>query len=333
MELNLINLRGKERPTKGPVLLVHGAGVRANIFRVPTDHTFVDALVEQGFDVWLENWRASIDLPSNEWTLDQAAAYDHPAAVETVVAETGENNIQAVIHCQGSTSFMMSAAAGLVPQVTTIVSNAVALHPVVPWFSRVKLRYAAPAISNLMTYLDPGAGDSPETNWARILTALVKLGHHECRSTVCKLVSFTYGSGHPALWLHKNLNNETHDAFLGREFGSVPLSFFLQMAECVEAGELVSTGRVAGLPETFTAEAPKTDARIVLICGRDNECFLPQSQVATFEWLMEIDRSGRQQIRIFEGYSHLDIFMGRRASRDVFPFIIGELTGRSDVVA
>ena len=32
-ELNLINVRGSQRPEKGPVLLVHGAGVRANIFR------------------------------------------------------------------------------------------------------------------------------------------------------------------------------------------------------------------------------------------------------------------------------------------------------------
>ena len=131
-ECNLINVRGEQAPTKGPVILVHGAGVRANIFRAPVETTFVDYLVAHGYDVWLENWRASIDLPPNEWTLDQAALYDHPKAVEKVVTETGHDAIKAVIHCQGSTSFMMSAAAGLVPQVKTIVSNAVSLHPVVP---------------------------------------------------------------------------------------------------------------------------------------------------------------------------------------------------------
>ena len=46
-------------PTKGPVLLVHGAGVRANIFRAAVPVTIVDALLDDGFDVWLENWRAS----------------------------------------------------------------------------------------------------------------------------------------------------------------------------------------------------------------------------------------------------------------------------------
>ena len=33
---NVVNVRGDREPTRGPVLLVHGAGVRSNIFRAPT---------------------------------------------------------------------------------------------------------------------------------------------------------------------------------------------------------------------------------------------------------------------------------------------------------
>jgi poly(3-hydroxyalkanoate) synthetase len=104
-------------------LLIHGAGVRANLFRAPVETTLVDVLMASGYDVWLENWRASIDLHPNLWTLDQAAVFDHPQAVRKIVEETGWDQIKAVIHCQGSTSFMMSAVAGLVPQVRTIVSR------------------------------------------------------------------------------------------------------------------------------------------------------------------------------------------------------------------
>jgi len=109
LALNLINVRGAAEPTRGPVVLVHGAGVRANIFRAPVRQTLVDALVEHGYDVWLTNWRASIDFAPNRWTLDQAARYDHPAAVAKVVEDTGADAVKAVIHCQGSTSFTMSA--------------------------------------------------------------------------------------------------------------------------------------------------------------------------------------------------------------------------------
>ena len=110
-------------------MLVHGAGVRANIFRPPGQTTLVDMLVDDGWDVWLENWRASIDLPPTTWTLDQAAVYDHPALSGRSSTQTGADSVKAVVHCQGSTSFAMSAAAGLLPEVTTIVSNAVSLHP------------------------------------------------------------------------------------------------------------------------------------------------------------------------------------------------------------
>ena len=93
LPLRLTNVRGEHEPSRGPVLLVHGAGVRANIFRAPVGTSVVDALVAQGYDVWLEDWRASIDLPPNDWTLDQAARHDHPAAVRTVVAETGASRV------------------------------------------------------------------------------------------------------------------------------------------------------------------------------------------------------------------------------------------------
>jgi poly(3-hydroxyalkanoate) synthetase len=98
MALNMHRVRGKKDPWRGPVILVHGAGVRANIFRAPEHETVVDALVAAGWDVWLENWRASIDVEKNLWNLDQAAVYDHPHAVDTIVEATGAASVKAVIH-------------------------------------------------------------------------------------------------------------------------------------------------------------------------------------------------------------------------------------------
>jgi hypothetical protein len=322
--LNLINVRGEAAPTRGPVLLVHGAGVRANIFRAPVATTIVDALVDDGYDVWLENWRASIDFAPNPWTLDQAARYDHPAAVRTVVAHTGHDRIKAIIHCQGSTSFAMAAAAGLLPEVDTIISNAVSLHPVVPAWSRVKLHYASPLVRRFLGYLDPGYGDNPPDAVDRMLTLMVKLVHHECHNTACKLVSFTYGSGSPALWEHANLSAVTHDDFIPREFGFVPLTFFQQMDKCVRRGHLVAQETLEGLPEDYTAREPQTDARFVLLAGERNLCFLPDSQRRTYNFLSRF-RPGYHGLHVVPGYSHLDMFLGSSAAQDVFPVILDEL--------
>jgi hypothetical protein len=322
-EANLINVRGSSAPERGPVLLVHGAGVRANIFRAPSGENIVDALLAAGYDVWLENWRASIDFEPNEWTLDQAALNDHPAAVETVTRETGSPTVKAIIHCQGSTSFMMSAVAGLVPQVNTIIANAVTLHPVIPSWSRLKISYAIPLIAPLTHYLNPQWGLRAPGVTPKLLNAIVQLTHHECSNPVCKQVSFTYGSGFPALWRHENLNSETHE-WLRAEFAHVPVSFFEQMRACVAAGRLVSVEHNTRLPRDFTAQPPNTDARFVFFTGLENRCFLPVSQVKTYQWF-ESHRPGRHALHELPGYSHLDVFMGRNAARDVFPLMLAEL--------
>lgn len=321
--ITLLRVRGRHEPTREPVLLVHGAGVRAEIFRPPTERTFVDALLDDGWDVWLLNWRASIDLDPVAWTLDDAAAWDHPAAVAHVAEVSGATSMKAVIHCQGSTSFAMAAAAGLLPQVTTIVSNAVSLHPVIPRVSVFKIRHLRPLLQPFTPYLNPAWGDEPDSAFAQGVRAMVNLSHRECRNSVCRQVSFTYGSGRPALWSHANLDDATHEWIRG-EFGKVPMSFFAQMDACLRAGHLVSVSNREGLPDDYGVHAPNTDARWVLVAGRDNRCFLPQSQERTFAWLDRL-APGRHRLHVVPGYGHLDIFLGRRAAHDVFPGMLQEL--------
>ncbi len=96
--LTLHQVRGEREPSRGPVRLIHGGGVRANLFYdSPRRPTLVDLLVEHGYDVWLENWRASIDLPPRAYTLDQGAVYDHPAAVSEVRRQTGAQTMKAIV--------------------------------------------------------------------------------------------------------------------------------------------------------------------------------------------------------------------------------------------
>lgn len=307
--------------TKGPVLLVHGAGVRGNIFNPPNEHNLVEVLHNEGYDVWLENWRGSIECSPNEWNLDQVALNDHPAAVEEVCRISGAATIKAVIHCQGSTSFMISAVKGLVPQVTTIVTNAVSLHPVVPSWSRFKLNWFLPFIKSTTDYLNPHwAVDAPDLK-AKAYRDLALLFHHEDDTGVGKMVSFVYGAGHAALWELPNLTQETKN-WIREEFGAVPISFFEQMKRCVRQGVLCSTDG----QESYTAHLPQTAARFAFLAGRRNKCFRSESQEHSYRFFEE-QRSKFHSLHLWEGYSHLDIFLGRNAHRDIFPTILQELTG------
>jgi hypothetical protein len=324
MPLDLHHVVGGRPATRGPVLLVHGAGVRADIFRPPEPITVVDALLEDGWDVWLENWRASIDVRPNQWDLDQAAVLDHPVAVRTVLEHTGASTLKAVIHCQGSSSFALAAVAGLLPEVDTIVSNAMSLHPVVPPFSRFKIGRVAPLVDRFLDYVDPHWGvEPPRRLLERAVLGLVELGHHECDNAVCHMVSFAYGSGFPALWSHENLSGTTH-RWLREEFGPVPFAFYAHMRRSIAARRLVPTGTYDELGADPVGAAPRTDARFVLLAGTDNLCFLPESQQRTFDHL-DRHAPGRHTVHLVDGYGHLDVFLGRYAARDTFPLVLKEL--------
>lgn len=316
---NLWRLKNDAATPRGPVMLVHGAGVSSNIFNPPNPKNLITLLAEAGYDVWLENWRASILLDPNQWDLDQAAENDHPAAVAEVIRQTGANNLKAIIHCQGSTSFMISAVRGLVPQVDTVLSNAVALHPVVPGFSEVKLRFLLPLIKPVTAFLNPHWGvDAPDLK-ARVFRDLVALTHWEKDTLAGKMVSFTYGAGHPALWELENLTDVTKNWITG-EFGPVPMSFFEHIGKCTRAGALVS----ADGSLNYTTDRPRTNARFAFFTGKKNKCFLSESQRITYAFFNRL-RPDFHRIYEYDDYSHLDIFFGKKSDIDIFPAMVREL--------
>jgi hypothetical protein len=318
-ECNLWRLKHNGSKLRGPVMLVHGAGVRANIFNPPGEVNLLDMLADAGYDVFLENWRASTEFPANKWDLDVVAKNDHPAAIQKVCEVSGSDQCKAIIHCQGSTSFMISAVEGLVPQVKTIITNAVSLHPVVPSWSRVKLDVILEMASLITDYINPRWGDVAPDFRSKFFKALVVCTHFERDTTVGKFVSFTYGAGFPALWELENLTDETKD-WIRNEFGPVPIHFFRHIRKGVHYGSLVS---VDGLKH-YADKKPLTDARFVFFAGKLNKCFRSESQENSYEYFNRL-KPDFHKLYVYDTYSHLDIFLGKNSYQDIFPSMINEL--------
>lgn len=327
-------------PTKGPVLMVAGTSVPANVFEAPLEETLVQRLANEGYDVFMETWRGSASSQPNQFTLEQAAVNDHVAAVAKVLETSDADRLKAVVHCQGSTSFMMALVSGLLPEVTHVVSNSVSLHPVVPPLSEVKLRLVGPIVAWLADYLDPQAG---RWSWgirrlagrhplrtartlvlAALLRTWVAATHHECDSMVCKFSSFIYGEGGSVMWSHANISQETH-RWLADEFFWVPTLFFRQIARSTMARRLVpmrELDAVRGLTE-LGAE-PRTQARITFMTGLANRCFAPESQLLSYRY-MTAWQPGRHELLELPGYGHLDVWFSERSATDVFPAVIDAL--------
>jgi hypothetical protein len=323
--LTLHHIRGEREPSRGPVLLIHGGGVRANLFYgAPRQPTLVDVLVDRGYDVWLENWRASIDLPARSYTLDQGAVYDHPAAVAKVKELTGVETMKAVVQCQGSTSLTMSAIAGLVPEITTIISNAVSLFVNVPKASEIKLHAFVPVCGLRMTGLDAQwavrAPSSLATGVARV-AHLIR--HHDCDNVVCQFANYMYGVGPDVLWRHANLDPDTHD-WVSREFGFCPFSLLKQIGRAQRTGHIGPVDGLPEVPESLVDIEPRTDARFAFFAGSANRLFLPLSQRRSFEHFDKF-RPNYHSYHELPGLTHLDVMFGRNSARDVFPQIVAEL--------
>lgn len=318
-ECNLWRLKHANASHRGPVLLVHGAGVRSNIFNPPNPINLLDMLADAGYDVFLENWRGSIECAANEWDLDVVARNDHPEAVKKVCEITGSEECKAIIHCQGSTSFMISAITGLVPQVKTIITNAVSLHPVIPNWSKVKLDVILPVVKPITDYLNPKWGDDAPDLRAKFFKLLVNISHHEKDTNVGKFVSFTYGAGFPALWELTNLSTETKE-WIRNEFGPVPMTFFNHIKKGVHHGALVSADNL----QQYDDGKPQTAARFAFFAGRLNKCFKSDSQLNSYNYFNAL-KPDYHRLYLLDTYSHLDIFLGKNAHKDVFPLMITEL--------
>ena len=104
----------------------------------------------------------------------------------------------------------------------------------------------------------------------------------------------------------------------------MPVKFFAQMVQCLRKGHLVAVDGLKELPESFVAREPQTSARFAFFAGVNNRCFLAESQRRTFEFF-DSWRKGYHSLKMLPNYGHLDVFIGKDASRDVFPLMLEEL--------
>jgi cholesterol oxidase len=321
VRLRLTRYRGGRR---GPVLLAHGLGVSSRIFTTDTiEPNLTEYLHAHGFDVWLLDFRASIELPSasSQFTGDEIATLDYPAAVSVVRELTGSPTIQIVAHCYGSTTFVMAMLAGL-HGVRAAVCSQVATHLLTPPLMHVKSGLHTPellealGVSSLTAYVDDRA-DWLERLFDLALGLWPASRDQACDSPVCHRITFMYGP----LYQHEQLSPVTHDA-LHEMFGVANLHALDHLTRMIRNGHVCAAdGTDAYLPHLDRlAKIP-----IALIHGSENRCFLPASTEQSYALLRERVGDGRCRRHVIPGYGHIDCIFGRNAATDVYPFIVAHL--------
>jgi cholesterol oxidase len=308
---------------KGPVLLLHGAGVSSRIFSTDLIETnLLEYLYANQYDCWLADYRVSIDLPTAtlESNADQVAQLDHPALVDAVRTLTGKRDIQVVAHCYGATTFTMALLHGLTGVRSAVISQ-ISTHLDVPRLAGIKAGLHLPELLDHMGVDSLTAYSDKHASWReRLLNDALHFypvaQNEHCSSEVCHRISFMYS----LLYNHANLSPAFHDN-LQELFGICSIKTFDHLAKMVRATHVVAAdGGDLYLPHLKRMALP-----IAFIHGAQNQCFLPQSTQRTVDALRAENTTTEYTRHVIENYGHIDCIFGRNAVTDVFPHILAHL--------
>ncbi len=314
VQLRLLRYQGG---SKGPVMLSHGVGVSSLIFRMDTlPVSLVEFLAARGFDVWLLDYRASIELPSSALpsTADDVARLDYPAAVAKIRQITGAAAIQALVHCYGSVSFFMAMLNGL-EGVRSIVCSQVAAHLATPGTTEVKVGLHIPEFLEALGVKSLNAYVDSHTDWeGRLYDAAMALypipRQERCESPICHRITFMYS----LVFEHEQLDAATHSS-LQELFGVANIHAFEHLATLIRHGHLVNAqGRDFYMPNVQRLALP-----VCFIHGAENRTFLPSSTEHTYNWLRKHNGKNLYARHLIPGYGHADSILGRNACQDVYP--------------
>ncbi|MGH3250604.1 MAG: hypothetical protein ACRDOI_30965, partial [Trebonia sp.] len=305
-------------------MLATGFGMSSHSFLVPTiEKNLTEFLAECGYDVWLFDYRAGIDLPSagTEFTIDDIALDDWPTAVRKVQDETGREDLQAFGHCVGSVSLQMAILAGL-QGIRTAVCAQFPLHPASSVFNMVKSQlHTADVLGTLgIDGVAPDIRPSLRDETLDIaLRALPMPAEERCGQAVCRWINAVYGCTHR----HAQLNEATHRA-INEMFGFGNIETMEHLSLMLRKGHAVTH---SGGMDYFDHPERMAGTRLLLLQGMQNYIFHPVGSFRTWRWLRSQNPQGDYQRKELPGYAHLDAIVGARAALDVYPSI-AEFLGR-----
>ena len=317
VELRLTRYNGG---AKGPVMLAPGFGTSTLAYAIDTvDTNLPEALFAAGYDVWLFDYRASPDLPSSrtQFTLDEVAKQDYPAAVAKVRSVSGAPTVQVMGHCVGSLTFLMAMLSGL-QGVRSALCSALTLYPVSPMTNRIR---AGLDLGSLLTKADVKTlttdFDSQKMQDVFIDNVLKLFPSREqCTSAVCRRILGIYGE----VYKHAQLNDATHNA-THEMFGVANVATFNHLSLIVRTGHVVD--KDGG--DTYMPHLDRLAIPITFLHAADNNLFLPEGSLKTLQALAKANDPNLYQRILFPNYAHMDCYTGRDAAQDVFPTIVAEL--------
>jgi len=295
-----------------PLLLVHGIAANRYNLDLCDERSMAKSLAAEGWDVWLVELRGR-GLSSRprlfsrlryDWTFDEYAEKDLPAAAQTVLDATGAKRLFLVGFSTGALAcyaFLSDARRNV--EIAGLVSLAGPSS-----FKRVSRAVSGQLIRSL--------------RWMR----------HRWLMRVLAPVS---GYVHPG-WLEILYNPENTDGKIMRRamvnmIANFSRNELLQYSDWI----LHDVFRSIDRRRDYRAELPSITTPMLLLSGPRDALAPPDGVKATFEAIGSVDKEWRVLSRaqgMKVNYGHFDLIIGREAPGEIYPLVHGWLAQRSQLL-
>lgn len=283
-------------PGEGPVvLLVHGMGANHRNWDYREETSIIPVLQEEGYDIWVPGLRGDPGsvAPSRRaevsYTFDEHARFDMPTAVNTVLYETGADDLLWVGHSMGGmllytavTHYPEKVRAGV-----AISSPGVFQHPI-----------PVHKLARHGRWLVSGRGMIPARSLGRFALGL------GMRRMLEKQVASP-----------DSMRGDLLRGMATHVLAPIPKPMAHQAIGWLQAGELVD---LDGTPWIGNSDVP-----LLLMCGPDDGVVSERDVAATCE---RFDDCTYVQLSEANGmshdYGHVDPVVGRMAHVEVFPRVL-----------
>jgi pimeloyl-ACP methyl ester carboxylesterase len=316
-----VRLTRYQMGTKGPLVLAPGYGNAARAFSIDTvDKNWVQYLGEHGYDVWLLDYRASPDLPSSftQFTVDDIAMRDWPAAIATVRQQTGAETVQAMGHCVGGLSLFMAIGGGL-EGLRSATFSALAGHPIPTVGNQVRAGIRMATVFKKLGIDGLNTDYDPSKLADRAVERLMKTVpfRHVYDHPVARRIYFVYGD----VYRYENINKPTMEQAVPAFFGNGNITFFEHISLMIRA----SAARNASGEDVYLSNTDAYKLPISFLTGEYNRMFVPKGLQRSYDHLRSANGQGDYTHHVFKNYAHLDCWLGTNAERDVWPTALAEL--------
>ena len=315
---------------RGPLLFVHGMNSCGQMWvHDTTTVSWVEYMASLNYDCWTFDWRSSNLLrTAKDYTMDDVAKYDHPAAIEYLCRLTGHADVIVFALCVGSGTLMQSLLAGYVnpKRIRALVAHQVALHCVVPIITRIK---SATGLTRVLHKLKVTVSmQNSETLTDRLFAKLAGVScaatsHVYCNVDACRRMGFVFGQ----IVDHARVSPAAHEAM--HEFvGLATPRPFMHLQKWLKHERLVpdqgdTDFYLPKCPEAAKRKVAEKLAGIPILCvdSGNSQVWRLETMQRSYDLLRAALPEQDVRYITFEGRGHLDLLMGIAVHEEVFPFI------------